>query len=99
MNVYSFSSIRHRSTIQKNNEKLKKASESNTHLEVRDQGFTRPSVLILTPFRNSAYELVNMICTLTGARMQANKNRFKQEFYEQDDDQDPRANKKPGKVK
>lgn len=31
------------------------------HRELKDQGFTRPRVLILVPFRNTAWEVVNMI--------------------------------------
>ena len=44
-----------RDLVLRNNEKLK-ASED---LELRDQGFTRPKVLVLVPFRTTAYRIVN----------------------------------------
>ncbi|CAG8515514.1 9934_t:CDS:10 [Acaulospora colombiana] len=44
--------------------------------ELRDQGFTRPKVLILLPFRNSALDLVETLIKLSGAEQQENRRRF-----------------------
>ncbi|RIB27767.1 digestive organ expansion factor [Gigaspora rosea] len=44
--------------------------------EFRDQGFTRPKVLILLPFRNSALNLAEIIIKLSGAEQQENRKRF-----------------------
>lgn len=49
---------------------------------MRDQGFTRPRVLILCPMRNVAYDLIQMIgelWSLTGAKIDGMK-RFEGEF-------------------
>lgn len=47
----------------------------------RDQGFTRPKVLILLPFRGLAHELVEIMIGLLGPKTIAtNKDRFDEEF-------------------
>lgn len=38
--------------------------------EFRDQGFTRPKVLIVVPLRNSAYRIVSVITSLLAASEQ-----------------------------
>ncbi|RKO91155.1 digestive organ expansion factor, partial [Blyttiomyces helicus] len=48
--------------------------------ELRDQGFTRPKVLILLPFKNNALEVVKMLIALSGSTQQDNKKRFFEEF-------------------
>lgn len=48
--------------------------------EVRDQGFTRPKVLILVPFRNAAFEIVNLLIKLSGSTQQDNRKRFMDDF-------------------
>ncbi|TPX71873.1 hypothetical protein SpCBS45565_g00938 [Spizellomyces sp. 'palustris'] len=64
----------------------------NVDTEIRDQGFTRPKVLILTPFRNTAMEVVKMLIALSGTTQQDNKKRFFDEFgiAPEDDRMDPR---------
>jgi U3 small nucleolar RNA-associated protein 25 len=52
---------------------------------VRDQGFTRPKVLILAPMRNVAYEIVNLMVDLSGTDQHENKRRFKDEYFSEDD--------------
>ena len=88
--------------IQKNTEKLKVANDNNKDIgELRDQGFTKPSVLIIAPFRNSAYEIVDAIIKISGTVSQENKNRFKSEFFSEDIVEDFEAsirNDKPGKI-
>lgn len=55
----------------------------------RDQGFTRPKVLILLPFRGVAYELLEIIVGLLGPKtVVINKDRFDEE-YGPDDEDDP----------
>ena len=49
--------------------------------EFRDQGFTRPKVLILLPTRNSCYELVELLIKLSGCEQQENKKKFMNQFY------------------
>ncbi|XP_025406367.1 digestive organ expansion factor homolog [Sipha flava] len=51
--------------------------------EMRDQGLTRPKVLILVPFKDSAYRIINMIISLLSPKENFNvvhKNRFSEEF-------------------
>ncbi|ODV81227.1 DUF1253-domain-containing protein [Suhomyces tanzawaensis NRRL Y-17324] len=50
-------------------------------LELRDQGFTRPKVLILLPTRNACFELVEQLIQLSGSEQQENKKKFTQQFY------------------
>lgn len=49
--------------------------------EFRDQGFTRPKILILLPTRNACYELVELLIKLSGAEQQENKKKFNHQFY------------------
>lgn len=47
----------------------------------RDQGFTRPKILILLPFRGVAYELLEIIVGLLGPKtVVINKDRFDNEY-------------------
>lgn len=71
--------------------------------EYRDQGLTRPKVLIIVPFRNSAYRIVNcMISLLFGDAKDSgekkmnlmNFKRFKTEFSQSEDDP-PISSRKP----
>lgn len=57
---------RTRSRILKHNSRLQKATQEGkeTSVELRDQGLTRPKVLILLPFRDSALHMVNTISKL-----------------------------------
>lgn len=60
--------------------------------EERDQGFTRPKVLFLVPFRDSAYKIINTIfemCSSTQKSTIENKKRFMDEFTEEDDEPHP----------
>lgn len=71
--------VKTRRRILRNNERLAKASStenSATHTpssdSVRDQGFTRSKVLILSPFRNSALEWTRTLLHLTGSTSKSN---------------------------
>ncbi|KAI9310561.1 hypothetical protein BX666DRAFT_2004798 [Dichotomocladium elegans] len=74
--------------IVKNNSKIAAAFKENKDIgEVRDQGFTRPKVLIVVPFRNCAVKIVDALIKLSGTNQQENKNRFYDEFSLRDSDQ------------
>ncbi|XP_028251241.1 U3 small nucleolar RNA-associated protein 25 homolog [Parambassis ranga] len=61
--------------------------------EPRDQGLTRPKVLILVPFRGSALQVVHALISLLEAKgkkiMVGNRKKFKEEFGEETDDKPP----------
>ncbi|XP_040916232.1 digestive organ expansion factor [Toxotes jaculatrix] len=61
--------------------------------EPRDQGLTRPKVLILMPFRGGALRVVQTFISLLETKGKKivvnNKKRFKEEFGEEADDQPP----------
>lgn len=52
----------------------------------RDQGFTRPKVLVMVPTRNSAYEFVNRMSSISGLSQAERKKRFKEAFYSPNSD-------------
>lgn len=53
----------------------------------RDQGFTRPKVLILAPFRATAYELMELMLELLGPKtVVANRDRFDEEYGPEDEE-------------
>jgi len=71
-----------RDYILRHNGKISK-SDPLSNLEFRDQGFTRPKVLVLVPFRSSCFKITNLIIKLSpkvqGSRV-ANKKKFYDEF-------------------
>lgn len=73
--------MKNRDRIMKNNERISKAQKANRDIEeIRDQGFTRPKVLIILPFRNAAVDVVNSLIELSGSEQQEHKKRFFDEF-------------------
>lgn len=74
-----------RQRIIKNNERLVTTPE----LELRDQGFTRPRVLIIVPFRSSALEIIRIFSKLwSGLGGQVdNQGRLEEEFGPSEEDQ------------
>ncbi|WFD29357.1 rRNA-binding ribosome biosynthesis protein utp25 [Malassezia sp. CBS 17886] len=74
--------------VLKDNERLAKAAalareepERDEELpEFRDQGFTRPKVLVLAPFRNAAKAWVNEFIAVSGCEQVEQKTRFTGEF-------------------
>ena len=67
--AYSLHALNHvlktRARVISNNQRIRKEPDT----ECKDQGFTRPKVLILLPFRNSAYHVIDGIVQLfTGTR-------------------------------
>jgi U3 small nucleolar RNA-associated protein 25 len=73
-----------RDKVLKNNAKLRHNDPSQSDFEPKDQGFTRPKVLILVPFRNSCFEIVEtmleLLPKLQRDRVQ-NKRKFYREFF------------------
>jgi U3 small nucleolar RNA-associated protein 25 len=57
-----------------------KAASTSTERETRDQGFTRPKVLILAPFRNSALEWMRHLTHFSLASQIENNARFQRDF-------------------
>ncbi|KAJ3142561.1 rRNA-binding ribosome biosynthesis protein utp25 [Physocladia obscura] len=49
-------------------------------IEYRDQGYTRPRVLVILPLKNQAYDVINTIISLSSATQIENKSRFVSEF-------------------
>lgn len=62
-------------------------AETDSDKWQRDQGFTRPKVLILLPFRGVAYELLEIMVGLLGPKtVVINKDRFDDEYGPDDED-------------
>ncbi|XP_060938738.1 U3 small nucleolar RNA-associated protein 25 homolog [Limanda limanda] len=63
--------------------------------EPRDQGLTRPKVLILVPFRSGALQVVQTFISLLETKGKkiviSNKKRFKEEFGEDADEEPPKT--------
>lgn len=54
-----------------------------SELSTRDQGFTRPKVLILTPFKSMAYQIIeNIVMFCNGGRWKkvSKKKKFREEY-------------------
>lgn len=81
--LYSMHAINHifktRDNVLRNNERLRNHPDDNK--EYRDQGFTRPKVLILLPTRNAAFEVVETILKYAGSEQEENKKKFRAQFY------------------
>jgi U3 small nucleolar RNA-associated protein 25 len=88
--------IRTRSRIIAHNDKIKQST--NNEVEHRDQGLTRPKVLILVPYKKCALKLVHYITSLImrkGEEVVSNKKRFNDAFGPSGDDEiDPKKTKK-----
>ncbi|KAK2158865.1 hypothetical protein LSH36_162g02012 [Paralvinella palmiformis] len=84
--VYCLHALNHvaktRNRVINHNLKIKAKKDSLMH-EYRDQGLTRPKVLIIVPFRDSALRIVNMMSRLLMSENQSfitNKKRFQSEY-------------------
>ena len=74
--------LKTRSRILKNNSKMEAAKESGEE-KLRDQGFTRPRVLIILPFKEVARKVVETLISLLYPSSKgnvSNKKRFDQEY-------------------
>ncbi|KAG9336850.1 hypothetical protein JZ751_003198 [Albula glossodonta] len=82
------------SRVLAHNSQLRERKPGDDHQEeLRDQGLTRPKVLILVPFRDGALRVVQTLISLMetrGRKMDvSNKKRFKDEFGEEPGDRPP----------
>uniref|UniRef100_A0A8C1I4P3 UTP25 small subunit processor component n=2 Tax=Cyprinus carpio TaxID=7962 RepID=A0A8C1I4P3_CYPCA len=79
----------------RNNAKLKETKDVNE--EFRDQGITRPKVLILVPFRDGVLRVVQTFITLLEPKGKimdvSNKKRFKEEYGEEPGESPPRLHR------
>ncbi|KIX10112.1 uncharacterized protein Z518_01193 [Rhinocladiella mackenziei CBS 650.93] len=75
-----------RDRVLKNNARLRAQSNAES-LDLRDQGFTRPKVLIMVPTKQACVRFVDSIVELSKPDQQENKARFLETFSHEDDDE------------
>ena len=75
-----------RDRVLKNNAKLS-TQASNETLDLRDQGFTRPKVLIIVPTKQACVRVVDSIVEISGPEQQENKARFLETYSHEDEDE------------
>jgi U3 small nucleolar RNA-associated protein 25 len=79
----------------KHNFKIREAQRNKTPVpEYKDQGFTRPIVLVLLPFRSAALKFVHAMLDFLPKDIEVqNRKRFNKEFEEDVDSEDPDGGK------
>ncbi|XP_053316940.1 U3 small nucleolar RNA-associated protein 25 homolog [Spea bombifrons] len=95
--VYCLHALNHvlkaNAQVLNNNARKRDASSAVDEDELRDQGLTRPKVLIVVPFRESALRVVQILISLMevlGRKVDvSNKKRFKDEYGSEPEDKPP----------
>ena len=75
-----------RSKILKGNVRSAK-NDKDEHIECRDQGFTRPKVLIILPTKQSCVRYMDTISRLAEPEQVENKKQFQERFVQSQDDE------------
>ncbi|KAM4543187.1 U3 small nucleolar RNA-associated protein 25 homolog isoform 2-T2 [Odontesthes bonariensis] len=85
--------LAHNALLRERKTQAKAKAGAEPHDEPRDQGLTRPKVLILVPFRGVALQVVHALISLLETKGKkiavSNKKKFKEEFGEEADDKPP----------
>ncbi|KAL8841065.1 MAG: hypothetical protein Q9170_001090 [Blastenia crenularia] len=76
--------FRTRDKVLKNNTKLSK-NDHDEDVEFRDQGFTRPKILVLLPTRQSCVKMIETLMSLCEPEQQENKKRFEESYAATED--------------
>lgn len=79
----------------KNNAKLVHQAEGSEELELRDQGFTRPKVLMILPTREACYKMIETMTSICEPETQENRKRLEDSYHDKEDHFSGGADKPP----